>query len=185
MPRSHRTSHSVSAARPRHGAAHRCWGVGARRASTGNVCHFTAVTSLVTRSVAPRFRHADCRLGTGVALDGHSCYATDGRKWSQVVIGGISVNSSAVELSRHHEPQNLSDRFALGCVKLLRFVADTFFAKRYRHRAVVHPLLSYLLPWLLPWRHIPTSRYLNAGIWVNMTELFHLNGMNRRNRKDC
>ena len=45
--------------------------------------------------------------------------------------------NNAVELSRHHEPQNLSDRFALGCVKLLRFVADTFFAKRYGHRAVV------------------------------------------------
>lgn len=37
----------------------------------------------------------------------------------------------------HHEPQNLSDRFALGFVKLLRFAADTFFAKRYNHRAVV------------------------------------------------
>ena len=54
-----------------------------------------------------------------------------------MVIRGTSVNSSAVELSRHHEPQNLSDRFALGCVKLLRFVADTFFAKRYGHRAIV------------------------------------------------
>jgi ubiquinol oxidase len=43
----------------------------------------------------------------------------------------------AAALSRHHEPQNLSDRFALGCVKLLRFVADTFFAKRYGHRAIV------------------------------------------------
>ncbi|MCH7888285.1 MAG: oxidase, partial [Proteobacteria bacterium] len=49
----------------------------------------------------------------------------------QVVIRRTLVKNSAVELSRHHEPQNLSDRFALGCVKLLRFVADTFFAKRY------------------------------------------------------
>ena len=30
-----------------------------------------------------------------------------------------------------------SDRFALGFTKLARFVADTFFAKRYGHRAVV------------------------------------------------
>ncbi len=47
------------------------------------------------------------------------------------------MNIGAIDLSRHHEPQNLSDRFALGCVKLLRFVADTFFAKRYGHRAIV------------------------------------------------
>ncbi len=47
------------------------------------------------------------------------------------------MKNNAVELSRHHEPQDLSDRFALGCVKLLRFVADTFFVKRYGHRAVV------------------------------------------------
>lgn len=40
-------------------------------------------------------------------------------------------------LKRHHEPQNFSDRFALGFVKTLRFCADTFFAKRYGHRAVV------------------------------------------------
>jgi ubiquinol oxidase len=42
-----------------------------------------------------------------------------------------------VSLKRHHEPQNLSDRFALLFVKALRFFADTFFAKRYGHRAVV------------------------------------------------
>ena len=37
----------------------------------------------------------------------------------------------------HHEPVNFSDRFALGFTKLLRFTADTFFAKRYGHRAIV------------------------------------------------
>ena len=37
----------------------------------------------------------------------------------------------------HHNAQNLSDRFAFGFTKLLRFVADTFFAKRYGHRAVI------------------------------------------------
>jgi ubiquinol oxidase len=42
-----------------------------------------------------------------------------------------------VSLKRHHEPQNFSDRFALGVVNVLRFGADTFFAKRYGHRAVV------------------------------------------------
>ena len=37
----------------------------------------------------------------------------------------------------HHEPVGFSDRFALGFTKLLRFCADTFFAKRYGHRAIV------------------------------------------------
>jgi ubiquinol oxidase len=37
----------------------------------------------------------------------------------------------------HHRPKGFSDRFALGFTKLLRFSADTFFAKRYGHRAIV------------------------------------------------
>lgn len=37
----------------------------------------------------------------------------------------------------HHQPTGFSDRFALGFTKLLRFTADTFFAKRYGHRAIV------------------------------------------------
>lgn len=37
----------------------------------------------------------------------------------------------------HHAPGGFSDRFALGFTKLLRICADTFFAKRYGHRAIV------------------------------------------------
>ena len=37
----------------------------------------------------------------------------------------------------HHAPNGFSDHFALGFTKLLRFTADTFFAKRYGHRAIV------------------------------------------------
>lgn len=37
----------------------------------------------------------------------------------------------------HHEPKDFQDRFALGFTKLLRWGADTFFARRYGHRAVV------------------------------------------------
>ncbi len=48
-----------------------------------------------------------------------------------------TVNDGAIDLSRHHRPENLSDRFALAVVKMLRFFADTFFAKRYGHRAIV------------------------------------------------
>ena len=37
----------------------------------------------------------------------------------------------------HREPRDLADRLALGLTRLLRFTADTFFAKRYGHRAIV------------------------------------------------
>lgn len=37
----------------------------------------------------------------------------------------------------HYKPKDFSDRIALGFTKTLRFIADTFFAKRYGHRAVV------------------------------------------------
>lgn len=42
-----------------------------------------------------------------------------------------------VDLSVHHKPEGISDRIALGFTKMLRFCADTFFAKRYGHRAIV------------------------------------------------
>ena len=42
-----------------------------------------------------------------------------------------------VDLSIHHAPKGASDRIALGFTKTLRWVADTFFAERYGHRAVV------------------------------------------------
>jgi ubiquinol oxidase len=38
---------------------------------------------------------------------------------------------------QHFEPNGFSDHFALGFTKMLRFFADTFFAKRYGHRAIV------------------------------------------------
>ncbi len=42
-----------------------------------------------------------------------------------------------VDLGVHHKPVDLSDRIALGFTKALRFCADTFFATRYGHRAIV------------------------------------------------
>ena len=41
------------------------------------------------------------------------------------------------DLDKHFEPKNLSDKVALLFTKFLRFLADTFFKKRYGHRAVV------------------------------------------------
>ena len=40
-------------------------------------------------------------------------------------------------LDKHYKPQNKSDRIALTFTKFLRFIADTFFKKKYGHRAVV------------------------------------------------
>ena len=40
-------------------------------------------------------------------------------------------------LNKHFEPKNLSDKVALIFTKFLRLLADTFFKKRYGHRAVV------------------------------------------------
>ncbi|MES2834545.1 MAG: alternative oxidase [Pseudomonadota bacterium] len=47
------------------------------------------------------------------------------------------MSAPLVDLSIHHAPKGASDRIAWGFVKALRFFADTFFAKRYGHRAVV------------------------------------------------
>ena len=41
------------------------------------------------------------------------------------------------ELDVHVKPETLSDKVAFRFVKLLRFIADKFFAKRYGHRAVI------------------------------------------------
>ncbi len=45
--------------------------------------------------------------------------------------------SDTNSLQRHHTPKDFSDRFALAFTKSARFFADTFFARRYGHRAVV------------------------------------------------
>ena len=42
-----------------------------------------------------------------------------------------------VDLGVHHQPKGVSDRIAFGFTKALRWCADTFFAERYGHRAVV------------------------------------------------
>jgi ubiquinol oxidase len=40
-------------------------------------------------------------------------------------------------LERHYEPKDFCDRIAYAFVVFMRFFADTFFARRYGHRAVV------------------------------------------------
>jgi Alternative oxidase len=51
--------------------------------------------------------------------------------------GAFAAKHGVTAPELHHEPQDLSDRFALFITQCLRFGADLFFAKRYGHRAVV------------------------------------------------
>jgi ubiquinol oxidase len=50
---------------------------------------------------------------------------------------GSLAEERGAEPEIHHNPHGFSDKFALSFTKLLRFSADTFFAKRYGHRAIV------------------------------------------------
>jgi ubiquinol oxidase len=47
------------------------------------------------------------------------------------------MSAPLIDLGVHHAPSDISDRIAFGFTKALRWTADTFFAKRYGHRAVV------------------------------------------------
>jgi ubiquinol oxidase len=51
--------------------------------------------------------------------------------------GPSAPNIEDADMVIHYPAQGLSDRFALVFTKVLRFTADTFFAKRYGHRAIV------------------------------------------------
>lgn len=49
--------------------------------------------------------------------------------------------------SVHHKAKGVSDRLALGFTKVLRFCADTFFARRYGRRAVVLETVAAVPGW--------------------------------------
>ncbi len=68
------------------------------------------------------------------------------------------VNYEA-DLTAHVAPVTRSDKIAFGFVKLLRFFADTFFAKRYGHRAVVLETVA-AVPGMVGglWQHLTALR---------------------------
>lgn len=68
------------------------------------------------------------------------------------------INGNA-DLTIHVAPVTLSDRIAFRFVKLLRFFADTFFAKRYGHRAVVLETVA-AVPGMVGglWQHLTALR---------------------------
>jgi ubiquinol oxidase len=47
------------------------------------------------------------------------------------------MSKNKIKLEYHYVPKTVHDKVALWFVKMLRFIADSFFAKRYGHRAVV------------------------------------------------
>jgi len=59
-------------------------------------------------------------------------------------------------MNQHRSPENISDHVALIITKTLRFFADTFFAKRYGHRAVVLETVA-AVPGMV------------GGMWIHLT----------------
>lgn len=49
----------------------------------------------------------------------------------------MKENTTEINLGFHHKPKSFSDYLAYRFVKMLRFFADIFFAKRYGHRVIV------------------------------------------------
>jgi ubiquinol oxidase len=50
---------------------------------------------------------------------------------------GAHVTTTSAGLATRHRPSTFSDHVAFSFTKVATFFADTFFAKRYGHRAVV------------------------------------------------
>lgn len=64
----------------------------------------------------------------------------------------------------HYQPINASDRVALLFTKSMRFFADTFFQKRYGHRAVVLETVAGV-PGMVAgmWTHLTSLRKMKTG----------------------
>lgn len=65
---------------------------------------------------------------------------------------------------QHYQPKTLSDKFAFGFTKAMRWFADTFFRKRYGHRAVVLETVA-AVPGMVGgmWTHLKSLRRLRPG----------------------
>ena len=68
--------------------------------------------------------------------------------------------------------QNFSDAFALSMTKFFRIIADTFFAKRYGHRAVVLETVAGV-PGMVAgvWMHFKSLRAMKAGYGEQIREM--------------
>tara|TARA_B100000513_G_scaffold151137_1_gene70885 strand:- start:715 stop:1311 length:597 start_codon:yes stop_codon:yes gene_type:complete len=68
--------------------------------------------------------------------------------------------------------ENISDAFALSMTKFFRFIADTFFAKRYGHRAVVLETVAGV-PGMVAgmWLHLKSLRKMKTGWGPQIREM--------------
>ena len=68
--------------------------------------------------------------------------------------------------------ENISDAFALSMTKFFRFTADTFFAQRYGHRAVVLETVAGV-PGMVAgvWMHFKSLRAMKAGYGEQIREM--------------
>ena len=75
-------------------------------------------------------------------------------------------------LEKHYKPINFSDKVALGFTKFLRFLADTFFKKRYGHRAVVLETVAGV-PGMVAgvWMHFKSLRKMKVGYGEQIREM--------------
>ena len=84
----------------------------------------------------------------------------------------INAHSTNLDITidSHYEPKDLRDKIAYGFVKLLRFFADAFFAKRYGHRAIVLETVA-AVPGMVGglWQHLHAIRKIrdDAG-WIRI-----------------
>ena len=71
-----------------------------------------------------------------------------------------------------NKPKNFSDFFALSMTKFFRFVADTFFAKRYGHRAVVLETIAGV-PGMVAGMliHLRSLRKMKTGYGIQIREM--------------
>ena len=69
-------------------------------------------------------------------------------------------------------PITVSDRFAYSMTKFFRFIADTFFAKRYGHRAVVLETIAGV-PGIVAgmWLHLKSLRKMRTGYGPTIREM--------------
>ena len=70
------------------------------------------------------------------------------------------------------KPSNISDSFAFSMTRFFRFTADTFFAKRYGHRAVVLETVAGV-PGMVAgvWMHFKSLRAMKAGYGEQIREM--------------
>ena len=68
--------------------------------------------------------------------------------------------------------ENISDTFALSMTKFFRFIADTFFSKRYGHRAVVLETVAGV-PGMVAgvWMHFKSLRKMKVGYGDQIREM--------------